>query len=70
MIYNSHKQQIPSKQLLEFLANEFCLTNNAINLGIKQSNAESAPLSITLWNLGLLNLTQYEQLLDWQQKYQ
>ena len=44
------------------------VTDNAINLGIKQSQAECAPISVVLWNLGLINLDQYQELLNWQIK--
>ena len=37
----------------------------AIDLGIRQSQLESAPLAITMLNLGLISLSQYQKLLDW-----
>ena len=69
MIKTTHKNPFPSNELYLYLSNELNLTDNAINLGIKQSMAESAPISIVLWNLGLISLQQYEELLDWQIKY-
>ncbi len=65
MIFTSHRELKPSKELYTFLRNEFSLSDNAIKLGIKQSQSESAPVSIILWNLGLINIDQYEKLLDW-----
>ena len=65
MIFTTHKAPIPSNELYAFLSGELMLTDNAIKLGIKQSQTECAPISIILWNLGLINLEQYQKLLDW-----
>ncbi len=69
MIYNTHIHEVLSKELYTYLSCELNLTDNAINLGIKQSHNECAPISIILWNLGLINLDQYRQLLDWKIKH-
>ena len=66
MILTSHNEPIPSKDLHAFLRNELSLTDNEIKLGIKQSQSESAPISIILWNLGIINILQYQLLIDWQ----
>ena len=42
------------------------LSDNAINLGLRQAALEQAPLPVVLWSFGLLNLSQYQDVLDWQ----
>ncbi len=65
MILFKNKESLPSKQLCNFLHEEFGLNQNAINLAIKHSQLESAPFPIILRNFGLISLSQYEELLDW-----
>ena len=52
--------------LLKFLRQKIGLSENALNLGIRQAELEQAPLPIILWSFGLLNLSQYQEVLDWQ----
>ena len=66
MIYTSHPQNINSEKLLSFLKAKFGISDNAINLGIKHSEAEQAPLPIVLWSFGLLTTEQYQIVLNWQ----
>ncbi len=42
------------------------LSENEINLGIRQSELEQAPLPIILWSFGIISLEQYQQILDWE----
>ena len=41
---------------------------NVLVLG--QAELEQAPLPVVLWSFGLLNLTQYQDVLDWQLQHQ
>ena len=66
MIFTTHKFSYPTTELYVFLSSDLNLTDNAINLGIKQSQNECAPISVVLWNLGLINLDQFQELLNWQ----
>ncbi len=66
MIITSHEQPEPTVQLKNFLEQKIGLTENALNLGIRQSHLEQAPLPIVLWSFGLLSLEQYQQVQDWQ----
>ena len=68
MIFTTHKIGIPSNELYSFLSKELKLSDNAINLGIKQSQTECAPISIVLWHLGLISLDDYHKLLIWQSR--
>ena len=65
MIFTSHRGIKPSNKLCDFLNREFGLNNNAINLGIKHSQLEAAPIAIILWSLGMLDIKEYQLLLDW-----
>ena len=40
-------------------------SDNAIDLGIRQSQLESAPLPVVLLSFGLITLQQFQILLDW-----
>ena len=66
MIISSDPQPAASRALIAFLQQKLGLSENAINLGIRQAHLEQAPLPVVLWSFGLLNLTQYQEVLDWQ----
>ena len=68
MVLTSHPQQNPSYETCRYLQKEFGLTNDAINLAIKKSLTENAPLSIILWSYGLVSLNDYKKFLDWLEK--
>ena len=69
MVLSSHTQPAASPKLLYFLQQKLGLSENALNLGIKQSDLEQAPLPIALWRFGLLNLAQYQEVLDWEKDH-
>ena len=68
MVISSDPQPVASRALIRFLQQRLRLSENAINLGIRQAQLEQAPLPVVLWSFGLLNLTQYQEVLDWQQQ--
>ncbi len=70
MVFSSKSQPKPSVDLIKFLIQKIGLSENAINLGIRQSNIEQAPLGIILWSFGLLTIDQYQRVLDWQNNYE
>ncbi|WP_269622981.1 DUF2949 domain-containing protein [Prochlorococcus marinus] len=65
MILTSHNEPPISKEMMEFLNKEFELSDNAINLAIRQSKYEAAPLPIILLTYGLISLDKYQKLLEW-----
>ena len=67
MVFSSDAQPQPSPQLLQFLRENLGLSDNALKLGQRQAELEQAPLPIVLWSFGLLNLSQYQAVLDWSQ---
>ena len=54
-----------SKETSKYLKNQLGLSNQAIELAIKKSSEEKAPLSIILWSYGLISLSDYQKFLDW-----
>ena len=68
MVITSHNQPSPSTSLLNYLQQNIGLSKKAMELGIRQSELEQAPLPIVLWSFGLLSLKQYQQVLDWEKE--
>jgi hypothetical protein len=67
MVISSSPQPPPAAALILFLRNQLGLSDSALELGIRQSQQEQAPLAVVLWRYGLISLEQYIQLLDWQE---
>ncbi|MAR52797.1 MAG: hypothetical protein CMK50_06540 [Propionibacteriaceae bacterium] len=67
MVLSSDPQPKPSAALLTYLQGKLGLSDNAINLGLRQAELEQAPLPVVLWSFGLLSLQGYQDVLDWQQ---
>ena len=63
---SSSPQPPPAQPLLRFLRHQLGLSESALAMGIRQSEVEQAPLPVVLWRFGLINLEQFEQVLDWQ----
>lgn len=70
MVVCSHPQPLPSEALLHFLQRRLGLSDNALNLGLRQAELEQAPLPIVLWSFGLLSLEQLQQVLDWENTHE
>jgi hypothetical protein len=66
MVISSFPQPPPPQALLAFLRHQLGLSESSIAMGIRQSEAEQAPLPVVLWRFGLISLQQFEQVLDWQ----
>ena len=65
-VISSSPQPPPSPGLLRYLRQELGLSDNALQLGLKQSDQEQAPLPVVLWRFGLISLEQLDQVLSWQ----
>ena len=52
--------------MVRFLRHQLGLSENAVQLGIKQSQLEQAPLPAVLWRFGLINLEQLDTVITWQ----
>ena len=68
MVLSTQPQPKPSAELLAFLQQKLGLSDNALELGLRQAELEQAPLPIVLWSFGLLNLLQYQEVLEWQRR--
>ena len=66
MVISSSPQPPPSPALLRYLRHELGLSDNALQLGLRQSEQEQAPLPVVLWRFGLISLEQFDALLSWQ----
>ncbi|MBW4440072.1 MAG: DUF2949 domain-containing protein [Plectolyngbya sp. WJT66-NPBG17] len=55
-------------RLIQFLREELALPTSAIDLAIKHSQTELAPLPMVLWQYGLVTLNQLDQIFDWLEK--
>lgn len=68
MVISSSPQPQPSEALMRYLRHHLNLSENAINLGLRQSHLEQAPLPVVLWRFGLISLEQFDQVLSWQER--
>ena len=66
MIYTNQPQSEPSDELCKYLLNDLRITEEALELGIRQSKLENAPLPIVLRSFGLLTIDQFQEVLNWQ----
>jgi hypothetical protein len=51
---------------MSYLRRELGLSENALELGVKQAQLEQAPLPVILWRFGLISLEQLDLVLAWQ----
>lgn len=66
MVISSSPQPTVPIALLRFLRQQLGLSDNALELGLKQAALEQAPLPVVLWRFGLISLEQLDQVLSWQ----
>lgn len=55
-------------KLIQFLREELALPTSAIELAVKHSQPELAPIHMILWQYGLVTLSQLDQIFDWLEK--
>jgi len=68
MVISTSHQPPPSPLLVRYLRQEVGLSQNALELGVKQAEQEQAPLAVVLWRFGLISLEQFDQVLAWQEQ--
>lgn len=54
-----------STQLINFLQNDLAIPAAEIQLALRQAERTSGLLPIVLWQYGLVNTTQLNQIFDW-----
>jgi Protein of unknown function (DUF2949) len=68
MVITTSPQPVPPTALLEFLRRDIGLSDDALNLGLRQAVQEQAPLPVTLWRFGLISLGQLDRVYEWQDR--
>ncbi|MDB9445444.1 DUF2949 domain-containing protein [Anabaena sp. CS-542/02] len=53
------------RKFINFLHQEIELTNADIAVALRHRQFDNGPLPMLLWQYGLVNLEQLEQILDW-----
>lgn len=66
MVISTKPQPPPPSALVRYLRRELGLSENALDLGVKQAELEQAPLPVILWRFGLISLAQLDGVLAWQ----
>jgi hypothetical protein len=66
MVISNSRQPPPPAELMAFLRPQIGLSEGALELGLRQSSLEQAPLPAVLWRYGLISLEQLERVLAWQ----
>ncbi|NQV10449.1 MAG: DUF2949 domain-containing protein [Cyanobacteria bacterium] len=66
MVISTTPQLPPPSALVRYLRRELGLSENALDLGVKQAQLEQAPLPVILWRFGLISLEQLDRVLAWQ----
>jgi hypothetical protein len=61
------KSDIP--QVVNFLRQNLNLSDDSVQLALKQSQPDYSSLPIVLWQYGLVNLPELDQLYDWFEAY-
>lgn len=51
--------------LIQFLRQELSVSTEEIELGLRQSDARKNLLPIVLWQYGIVNIHQLNEILDW-----
>ncbi len=52
-------------KLIDFLQNELALSSRDIAVAVRKSESENGPLPMLLWQYGLVDIKQLEQIFDW-----
>ena len=69
MVISNCRQPPPSSDLMAFLRHQIGLSEGAMELGLRQSALEQAPLPAVLWRYGLITLEQLDRVLAWQDNH-
>ncbi|MBC7824883.1 MAG: DUF2949 domain-containing protein [Candidatus Parcubacteria bacterium] len=55
--------------LIRFLTEELLISQASIVLALQQSEQTPSLLPMTLWNYGLVTLSQLDEIFDWLERY-
>lgn len=59
----------PAPRLLAYLKQDLALSEESIQLAMRQWQQSRGPLPIILWQYGLISLAQLDQLYDWLEQH-
>ena len=51
--------------LIDYLTEELAIPINSIDIALRYAQQDQGPLSIILWQYGLVSIEQLEKILDW-----
>ncbi len=54
-----------SEQLCDFIIDKLGISKSALELGLKRSSINNAPLPIVMWSYGLITISQLKLILLW-----
>lgn len=57
------------EQLLDFLQEQLAIASEAITMMLRLNEQNPTPLSMLLWQYGLISLEQLDQIFDWMASY-
>ena len=60
MINTSNSINPPSVELCDFIIDKLGISQSALELGLKRSSLENAPLPIVMWSFGLITFSQLQ----------
>ena len=69
MVNTSKPIKPASKELCDFIVYKLGISQKALDLGVKRSNLENAPLPVVMWSYGLLTLPQLKIILSWKKDH-
>ena len=55
--------------LIRFLTEELLISQASVVLALQQSEQTPSLLPMTLWNYGLVTLSQLDEIFDWLERY-
>jgi hypothetical protein len=61
------KHDIP--QVINFLRQNLNLSDDSVQLALKQSRSDYSSLPIVLWQYGLVSLAELDRIYDWFESY-
>ncbi len=65
MIDSNNEINPASEELCNFIINKLGISKSALELGLKRSSINNAPLPIVMWSYGLIKTSQLKLILLW-----
>ena len=65
MINTNNEIYPASEELCNFIIDKLGISKSALELGLKRSSINNAPLPIVMWSYGLISISQLKMILFW-----